>query len=337
MFSSATRFQGMRRHQRFGGEYNTDGGKPVMRRSGSEYKVDNNNTPTTFVCFSNNIQQHQQGFFDDKKGGDKQQQPQQLRQLQYRQHQQQNLEENSGTNNKIQHHQRRARASFTSNNRRESNRINRPEVNISSQKEDSNKNQLLNCTDEQNKDQQPSPTGYNFEEHVEEFPALNLSQSNSRKASECLSECQQQQPSPSSPPKFEQQQKHQSILFPIKQPFSAVVAGNCGRPRRATIGTSTCNSNIGINENKDEQQGEEKYFQQSTQPRSDTISGGGGQHQRRSYAQVMLKRSGGSGVKGAEKERSSAATTEKKGKEENESKNNSDYPLITSTTIGTEV
>jgi hypothetical protein len=58
-----------------------------------------------------------------------------------------------------------------------------------------------------------------------------------------------------------------------------------------------------INENKDKQDSEEKYFQLSTQLRSDTISDGG-QQQQRSYAQVMLKRSGGSGfVAGAEEER----------------------------------
>uniref|UniRef100_A0A915N5Q7 HTH La-type RNA-binding domain-containing protein n=1 Tax=Meloidogyne javanica TaxID=6303 RepID=A0A915N5Q7_MELJA len=78
---------------------------------------------------------------------------------------------------------------------------------------------------------------YNFEEHVEEFPALSLSQTNSRKASECHSE----QPSPSSPKLLLDQQQQQASLFSIKQPFSVVVAGggNGGRPRRATIGTST--------------------------------------------------------------------------------------------------
>ena len=48
---------------------------------------------------------------------------------------------------------------------------------------------------------------YNFEEHVEEFPALSLSQTNSRKASECHSE----QPSPSSPKLLLDQQ--QASLF----------------------------------------------------------------------------------------------------------------------------
>lgn len=313
---------GMRRHQKWGSRENNDGilkGKALMRRSGSEYNV--NNAPT-IVCMSNNVQQQQ--FFDEKRE-DKQQRQQQSRPQYQPLHQQQQEELNIG--NRL-HQQKRVRAPFASN-RREATRpiTNRyPEVTITErdsvgQKLIQNQKQL-DKVDEQKLEQH---SGYNFEEHVEEFPALSLSQSNSRKASECHSE----QPSPSSPKFLEHQQ---NSLFSTKQPFSVVVAGN-GRPRRATIGTSTATtSNIGINRKMNEntyltvQIGEQQQHEQHTQPRSDTISCGVGEGrqllgQRRSYAQVMLKRSGGS-VTGEEDR--SASAKEKKKKEGGEISINND-------------
>ncbi|CAK5089914.1 unnamed protein product [Meloidogyne enterolobii] len=325
--------------------------KTVMRRSGSEYNV-NNNTP--IVMANNNVllQQQQQLFFDEKRGEGE------MLEKQYQRQQQQQ--------NKFQQH-RKVRPPFASANRpTRPTSIRFPEgSNMSTEKEfgvvidQHNFSNLkgLNKIDEQ----QQQPSSYNFEEHVEEFPALSLSQTNSRKASECHSE----QPSPSSP-KLLLDQQQQASLFSIKQPFSVVVAGgggNGGRPRRATIGTSTatCTTPSG-NGRKMNNNVENVYLtvggggEATRTPRSDTIScgSGGGQQehqvllgqQRRSYAQAMLKRNGsgvGGSVAGGEEERSSVLAKDRKnstckeGMENNNNQddNNTNFPPISS--LGTEV
>ncbi|CAK5090561.1 unnamed protein product [Meloidogyne enterolobii] len=328
--------------------------KTVMRRSGSEYNV-NNNTP--IVMANNNVllqqqQQQQQLFFDEKRGEGE------MLEKQYQRQQQQQ--------NKFQQH-RKVRPPFASANRpTRPTSIRFPEgSNMSTEKEfgvvidQHNFSNLkgLNKIDEQ----QQQPSSYNFEEHVEEFPALSLSQTNSRKACECHSE----QPSPSSP-KLLLDQQQQASLFSIKQPFSVVVAGgggNGGRPRRATIGTSTatCTTPSG-NGRKMNNNVENVYLtvggggEATRTPRSDTIScgSGGGQQehqvllgqQRRSYAQAMLKRNGsgvGGSVAGGEEERSSVLAKDRKnstckeGMENNNNQddNNTNFPPISS--LGTEV
>ncbi|CAK5090349.1 unnamed protein product [Meloidogyne enterolobii] len=324
--------------------------KTVMRRSGSEYNV-NNNTP--IVMSNNNVllqQQQQQLFFDEKRGEGE------MMEKQYQRQQQQQ--------NKFQQH-RKVKPPFASSNRpTRPTSIRFPEANnVLTEKEFGvviDQHNFSNLKGLNKIDEQQQPSSYNFEEHVEEFPALSLSQTNSRKASECHSE----QPSPSSPKLLLDQQ--QASLFSIKQPFSVVVAGgggggNGGRPRRATIGTSTatCTTPSG-NGRKMNNNVENVYLtvgggEQATRtPRSDTIScgsGGGGQQehqilgqQRRSYAQAMLKRNGsgvgGSVVTGGEEERSAKDrknSTCKEGIENNNNQddNNSNFPPIPS--LGTEV
>nr|CAD2175010.1 unnamed protein product [Meloidogyne enterolobii] len=339
--------------------------KTVMRRSGSEYNV-NNNTP--IVMSNNNVllqQQQQQLFFDEKRGEGEMLEKHQKQQNKflYSQQQQDGRQQ-----------PKKGRPPFASSNRpTRPTSIRFPEGNnMSTEKEfgvvvdQHNFSNLkgLNKIDEQKYDeqQQQQPSSYNFEEHVEEFPALSLSQTNSRKASECHSE----QPSPSSPKLLLDQQ--QASLFSIKQPFSVVVAGgggggNGGRPRRATIGTSTatCTTPSG-NGRKMNNNVENVYLtvgggEQATRtPRSDTIScgSGGGQQehqllgqQRRSYAQAMLKRNGsgvgGSVVTGGEEERSSALAKDRKNStckegienNNNQDDNNTNFPPISS--LGTEV
>nr|CAD2127478.1 unnamed protein product [Meloidogyne enterolobii] len=345
--------------------------KTVMRRSGSEYNV-NNNTP--IVMANNNVllqqQQQQQLFFDEKRGerGEMMEKHQrQQNKFLYTQQQQDGRQQ-----------PKKGRPPFASSNRpTRPTSIRFPEGNnMSTEKEfgvvidQHNFSNLkgLNKIDEQKYDeqQQQQPSSYNFEEHVEEFPALSLSQTNSRKASECHSE----QPSPSSPKLLLDQQQQQASLFSIKQPFSVVVAGggNGGRPRRATIGTSTATCTTICGDSRKMNNNENVYLtvgEQATRtPRSDTISCGGGSglggsggmggqqkqqlllgQQRRSYAQAMLKRNNGSGVgvsvvTGGEEERSAKDrknSTCKEGIENNNNQddNNTNFPPISS--LGTEV